>query len=295
MAERRGLVPYQVGEQEVILAHGMRVSHDARVEHAILTGEGISSQLPKKEKRMVAVGGNTSERNLQTFVGYVQPDRPIAIVTTPTTLPQEQFEGYRDRFRTVGSEAEPFHIGEHTLPFEARAMMRLSGGVWGTGGDQERGRQLLVEKGLDRELIATYESGKVVGGTSAGAHMLSEITSINRELPDGRSVTEEILGIGIVKGVSFETHNDRRLRKYRQDKLVSEVHEIGKDIVSIGLPESGGVVFDQKMHISSIDDKTKTIVWQRNGVVDDTLLRSNDMWIDVKRLPRAKTFYSFTK
>jgi len=253
---------YQVGEGYLYLAPGKRVSGNPRVEREVLSPSVTRPEVRRGRGTLIPIGGAATNDNLQVVADHIAKDAPLTIFTTTTEIPEEQFTGYRERFAFVGVTAEQFHLGEHTIPEEGEAMFRLPEGAFIVGGDQRRGRVVLESLGFIQSLHEFYQAGKTVAGTSAGAHMLGEITSYESEVESG---------VGLAKGKSYESHANRRDGDVRQRDVVER-----KDVVSFGFPEGAGLV-DYRDGRVRVFGREVNLRWQYNGHQADQMLRVDQM------------------
>jgi cyanophycinase len=109
-------------------------------------------------------------------------------------------------------------------------------GIWFTGGDQTRLPPLLRGTPTLAAMHARYRAGAVVGGTSAGAAVLSDSMLTGNQHPPGdtlgyygdeypsiaRGVVEVVAGLGFLSGVIVDQHFIRRERLNRLLAVVLE-------------------------------------------------------------------------
>lgn len=114
--------------------------------------------------------------------------------------------------------------------------------VWMPGGDQNRLMKALLEADMLDAIRARYRSGALVGGTSAGAAVLSATMIVGGESADlesvraaGTAVTE---GIGLWAGALVDQHF---LKRQRFNRLLAGVLD-HPDLVGVGIDERTGVV-----------------------------------------------------
>lgn len=314
LADTRGYRIHQVGDVELLLAQGKRVSGDPRIEQAVLTGVGLEPKLPQAHRVAIGIGGGTTPENVAVFVSHLKGDKIPVTVTTPTKIPEYQFGNYREQMMHAGS-SEPFHVGAHSLPFEARVAFRLGDGTFTTGGNQERGRQVLEKNGL----VDDYTVADVAAGTSAGWHMLAEVTSCGKEKPVAEAqdrkpqqeqteeakgsdadaqqrtiiVNDIIPGVGVLKRVSGDSHFRQRSRGGRSADLVAKMTEQGIDIVSLGVSEASGVIVLDDRYVEPFGETDTLAHYQRNGVVGEVIFERGSTY-DILALPRETTYYSYS-
>jgi cyanophycinase len=125
---------------------------------------------------------------------------------------------------------------------KALAAIRAADFVWMPGGDQSRLMAALREGGVLDAIRARYRDGALVGGTSAGAAVLSATMIIGGERADLTAVkaggTEMEEGIGVWPNVLVDQHF---LKRQRFNRLLSGVLD-HPDLVGVGIDERTGVV-----------------------------------------------------
>jgi len=122
-------------------------------------------------------------------------------------------------------------------------------GVWFTGGDQARLTPVLLGTPALRAIQAVRERGGVIGGTSAGAAIMSDsmitgnqyragvdtVGYYDDEFPTiGRRTIEVVPGLGFLHGAIVDQHF---IRRERQNRLLSVVLE-RPTLVGVGIDES---------------------------------------------------------
>ncbi len=277
----RDLEPRTIGGKEFLLAPGRRVSGDPRIEREVLEPSHFQPKV-RSERTLIGIGGAAVDSNLGVVVDHLPKDGLLAVSTVNTQIPTEQFESYSERFKQMGHQQEPIHHGVHLIPQEADAAMRIADGMFFTGGDQSRGVDYFSRSGQLGRLHSFYHSGRIVSGTSAGAHLMGEVTPFHNEVRPG---------VGLTKLISFETHLNRRFEPDQQDRQRRVVDEA--DVVSVGLEEGGVVVVtnDEKLNFHNKDANLR---WRYNGVQRSREV-SPRQEVVVWKLPRKYSILSSEK
>jgi cyanophycinase len=123
---------------------------------------------------------------------------------------------------------------------DAKAWLEHATLIWMPGGDQNRFMKAIDGTGLDEVIRSAYKKGAVVGGTSAGAAVLSgkmitgeaELTS----LASGKTILGKGLGLwpdGIV--------DQHFLKRQRNNRLLSAVLD-NPGLVGVGIDEATAVI-----------------------------------------------------
>ena len=168
--------------------------------------------------------------------------RPIVVFTLASEESRKAGEEYKALFQAQGaSQVEVLHIDERNaalLPESVEAVRR-AGGVFFSGGDQNRISQRLLDTPLQEALRELLARGGVVGGTSAGAACQSDIMFVGEGdegvLRAGNVVTTR--GLGLFPGVIVDSHFVARKRANRLVSLVLEHPEL----LGVGIDESTAV------------------------------------------------------
>lgn len=112
--------------------------------------------------------------------------------------------------------------------------------IWMPGGDQNRFMKAIAGTGLDDLIRARHEAGVVVGGTSAGAAIISKVMLTGegdvKRVTIGTTITAP--GLGLWPGVIVDQHF---LARQRTSRLVSAVLD-HPALVGIGIDESTAVI-----------------------------------------------------
>lgn len=123
---------------------------------------------------------------------------------------------------------------------DAKAALERATLIWIPGGDQNRFMKAIDGTGLDETIRAAYRRGAVVGGTSAGAAVLSasmitgdaDLTA----LASGKTVLAK--GLGLWPGAIVDQHF---LKRQRNNRLLSAVLD-HPDMIGIGIDEATAVI-----------------------------------------------------
>lgn len=186
------------------------------------------------------VGGGTQPRELvQHFVELAggRGRARIAVFAMASASGERSGEAKANDFRQLGGEARNFWITREQANTDS-VLRLLDGvtGIWFGGGDQNRLARVLRGTRVDSAIRARYEAGAVVGGTSAGAAVLSSIMITGSERRPGgvrRDTTESFLtidrdnvvtdtGFALIGNAIIDQHFVRRRRHNRLVSLVLE-------------------------------------------------------------------------
>lgn len=158
---------------------------------------------------LVIAGGALEDDNAPVFEAFIEaaggPGTRFAILPTASGYPVGSAQSFADTLESYG--VDPANIvrvdlaviddpdtddadesgwaGNASNPAEI-AKIESAGGVWFTGGDQARiGAALIEDDGTDTPMLAALRArladGAVIGGTSAGAAMMSRVMIVRGE------------------------------------------------------------------------------------------------------------------
>jgi cyanophycinase len=155
-------------------------------------------------------------------------------------------------FRMLGAEAERIVLSREQADTEAAAQrLQTVTGIWFGGGDQAKLTAALGHTRVEAAIHERYRGGAVVGGTSAGAAVMSTPMLTGDELHPGGDrppekdsgdafmtiARENVVtadGFALISGAIIDQHHVRRRRNNRLLSVVLEHPEL----VGVGIDES---------------------------------------------------------
>jgi cyanophycinase len=202
---------------------------------------------------LIVGGGPIPDAILARFVALAGGRGRARIVIYPmaSEYPDAGLELAED-FRKLGAEAERIVLSRAEADTEAAAL-RLDGvtGIWFGGGDQAKLTGAIGHTRVETAIHERYSAGAVIGGTSAGAAVMStpmltgderrpggdrppEKDSSDAFMTIARDNVVTVEGFALVPGVVIDQHH---VRRRRNNRLLSVVLE-HPDLVGIGIDES---------------------------------------------------------
>jgi len=153
-------------------------------------------------------------------------DAVIAVCATASSLGDEITDLYEKVFYDLGARevlsVRPINRAEADAPVATKAIHGASG-VFFTGGNQARLAGVLRGTALGERITRMYHQGVLVGGTSAGASVVSEhmvALGTSGETPKQR-MANLAQGLGLLPGVVVDQHFAQRGRFGRLLSLVA--------------------------------------------------------------------------
>jgi len=198
-------------------------------------------------------GGPRPDYVMDTFIELAGgKDARIVIFPTASADPLDAGEFYVKEFNERGvNNVEYIICTRETADAEENfQILRGATGVFFSGGNQNRHTAALLGTQLLEKVKQIYYEGGVIGGTSAGAAITSEVMITGDEyladeddepfsmIKEGNIVTAE--GFGFLDRVIIDQHFVERKRHNRLMSLVLE----NPGLVGIGIGESTALVVD---------------------------------------------------
>lgn len=269
---------------------------------------------------LVIVGGALESDNAAIFETFIQamPDSEagtIAVIPVSSGVPAQSFQAFRDDLARYGvpenrvslvrlavvddpetDDVDESGWAENGESEEEAAKVRAADAIWFTGGDQRRiGGPLIDEEGNDsvvmRAVRERHAQGAAVGGTSAGAALMSRLMITGGdnhvalvETPDSRAEgrLELGLGTGLMPVGVVDQHFDERARLGRLTRAVSMLPSGPR--IGIGVDENTAAVVDfDAGAMTALGAGGVTLVDGRDAVFsqDAPRLRADDIRLSV--------------
>ena len=167
----------------------------------------------------------------------------VAVVATASSLGPEILDTYATVFQELGvAETIRLRPESRDEADDPALAARLAGvdGVFMTGGNQVKLSAVITGTRFGEAVHAAYDRGAIVGGTSAGASIVSEhMVAFGSEGDTPRQgMTQTSAGLGLLPGVVVDQHFDQRSRYGRLLSLVAR----SPSLIGIGIDEDTAAV-----------------------------------------------------
>jgi len=208
-----------------------------------------SPDLPRGSLVIVG-GGERSEAMMRRFVELAGGrGARIAVVPNASSEPEETGRDLVAELDSLGARAFVYYIDRRAAATEAAARgLDSATGIWFSGGDQVRVTAALAGTPVLRVMQRRYREGAVVGGTSAGAAIMSDSMITGNQTPPGdttgyygdeypaiaRHRVEIVPGLGFLPQAIVDQHF---IRRERHNRLLSAVLE-RPSLLGVGIDES---------------------------------------------------------
>ena len=167
----------------------------------------------------------------------------LVLIPTASSFQDEVVASYTEVFTRLGAPGvavvNPATRAESHDP-DLVALVDGATGIFMSGGSQLRLSQLLPGTPLGEALHRAHDRGAVIGGTSAGASIMSDfMISMGEEGVTPRQRASQIsAGLGLVRGVVVDQHFDQRSRYGRLMSVIAP----SPHLLGIGIDEDTAIV-----------------------------------------------------
>lgn len=211
------------------------------------SAQAPTSDAPNKGYLIIVGGGDTPYAIQERFVALAEWEgkAKIAVFTMASTEFDEEVKEVSDEFSLLGAEVNVMNLNREEADSESvAAKVSAYTGFWFIGGDQNRLSAVLQGTRTLAAIEQRYRAGAVVGGTSAGAAVMTQtmLTGAHKSGsvdPDKRPnmvalrSTEVAQGFGLLPGAIIDQHFTRRSR---HNRLISAVLDYPL-LVGVGIDE----------------------------------------------------------
>jgi cyanophycinase len=251
---------------------------------------------------LVIIGGGDKPKSvLKEFVKLAGGENSkIVIIPNASSEPLEAYKYEENEFHEAGCKNVSFVYCTRQQADIDTNVDKLAGatGIFFSGGDQAHLTGDLLGTKLIARVHEIYKSGGVIGGTSAGAAVMSNVMLTGEELINKDSIShynsitkdniETIKGFGFITKAIIDQHF---LKRKRNNRLISVVLE-HPDLIGVAIDEATSIVVDPDNTFSVLGEsnvlvydatKAKNITTDKNGHLSAAnirlhILRSGDRY-----------------
>jgi cyanophycinase len=193
---------------------------------------------PARGPLIVVGGGGTPPAILSKALAVAGGrDARVAVLPQASELPDTGTGSAKMWLDAGAKEARPVVFADRST---ARDIIGQATLIWIPGGDQNRFMKAIADTGLDDLIRERHKAGVAVGGTSAGAAVLSEamITGAADLKSVTTGTTQLARGLGLWPEVIVDQHF---LKRQRGNRLMSAVLD-RPTLVGVGIDEQTAVI-----------------------------------------------------
>lgn len=224
-------------------------------------------------------GGKVSDELLQAFLKTSPKQNPTVLLIPYAAKDdkiQQQIEFYTNRFKEVG--VQNIEVLDIASPQDALKKINNADVIWMNGGSQIKLRRILesAKAGLPEAILTRYNDGEtIIGGTSAGAGIMSSVMIYNSERIDGVLHPKISYGLKLWPEVIVDQHFTERKRLKRLEIAVSK----HPGLIGIGIDEHTGILYTNKQEFKVVGPGTVTVlVPQDGGGHKKIILKNGDVY-----------------
>lgn len=240
----------------------------------LLTAFNFSTNYTQSKGHLVIIGGVQTKDIIAEFVELAGgKDARIIIIPNAGSEPIENSEIQQKEFSEFGAQSDYILFSRETADSEPNLKnMDWANAVFFLGGDQSiLTHDMLNTKLLNKVYEIYYKKGGVIGGTSAGAAVMSEVMITGNELKNKDSSSSFISieqnnievkqGFGFLKNSIIDQHF---LKRKRHNRLISTLIEHPK-LFGIAIDESTAIIVNPDETFKVIGNNQVLIYDPTNG------------------------------
>jgi cyanophycinase len=206
--------------------------------------------IPQAKGHLVIIGGVQTQDIVKRYVALAGgPNARILIIPNAGSEPKQNSEEEQANFIKLGAKADYLLFTRETADDEVNLKkMEWANAVFFLGGDQvDLTRDMLGTK-LLQKAYDIYNKGGVVGGSSAGAAVMSEVMITGNELVNKDSTVSFVTiergnvevkqGFGFIKSVIIDQHF---LKRKRHNRTISTLIE-HPNLIGVAIDESTSII-----------------------------------------------------
>jgi cyanophycinase len=275
-----------------------------------LPGAGIRAQAAAPRGYLFIVGGGPQSPALvQRFVDLAGGRKAkIVVFAMASSDGKQSGEEKADDLRKLGADAHAYYIDQKEANSDSMVKhMEGVTGVWFGGGDQVLLTKALLGTRVEKAIHDRYRAGAVIGGTSAGAAVMSNPMLTGEEKHVGgvrppsdstehymtiaRDNVELVPGFGMIKGVLIDQHF---VRRRRHNRFISAV--LGSPPrLGAGIDESTALIVHPDGHWTVIGESAVSVYDARHATITPSsapVLGESGLILSV--LPSGSSYYPVT-
>ncbi len=227
-----------------------------------IAGAALPAEQAELPGTLVIVGGGKLPDNVRDeFFRHAGGKDRAKIVVIPTASASADDAKEAEGFLKQWQDLEPgsatlLHTRDRKTADDAEFAKPLTEAtaVWFSGGDQSRLTEAYRDTLVAKELAKLFQRGGMIGGTSAGAAVLSDLM-----ITGGKDETTTATGLGFLPGVVVDQHFNERKRLARLQGVVAK----NPGYVGLGIDEATAVIAKGRT-LKVLGEGTVTATWAKS-------------------------------
>ena len=199
------------------------------------TSKVVHAQRDKIDAKLFIGGGALPEEMYAEFLKLTGPDTKLVVVPTASSREVDE-EKIKELWQSRGfSEISVLHTRDPKIASEPEfsESLRNATALWFNGGSQQRIADAYLGTGVENEVYELLKRGGVVGGSSAGAAIMTRVM-----ISGGQTEPEITTGFELLPNALLDQHF---LRRNRLARLIAGVRA-HPDLIGYGIDEGTAIV-----------------------------------------------------
>jgi cyanophycinase len=236
----------------------------------------IIQVLPKDKGHLVIIGGGRRDKYLmERFIELAGgKNSKIIVIPMASSVPIETANYQVEELKKLGCPNADYIYCARQDADNDSTLTKLDGvsGVFFSGGDQSNLTKELLGTKLLEKIKIIYKEGGVIGGTSAGAAVMSKVMITGDELinKDSTNIFSLIKkgnvklaeGFGFIQSAIIDQHFITRKRLTRLIEVVLE----NPELLGIGIDESTAIIINPDDTFDVLGENTVMVLNAKNSI-----------------------------
>ncbi|HWG84919.1 MAG TPA: cyanophycinase [Deinococcales bacterium] len=233
----------------------------------------------KRPRTLILIGGHEDKEGDRAILKEVARrvgNGPLVITAVASHEPEGYFETYQRVFKELGvREVRELEVRTREDAAQEKKSDCLEGaaGVFFTGGDQLRITSQIGDTLVYRRLMAVYEKGGLIAGTSAGASVVCDTMLVQGHAQESHRIGDVRMapGLGILKDVIVDQHFAERGRIGRLLGAVTQ----NPRVLGVGIDEDTSVCIENEERFTVLGNAAVTVV-DGSGITTSNIAEDGD-------------------
>jgi cyanophycinase len=202
-------------------------------------GSLAQSTQPEPLPKLFIGGGSLPDYMYDEFYKYAGAEAHLVVIPTATGREIDEAKIKADWHSSGFKKVSVLHTRDRDLAStpEFSKILKEASAVWLSGGSQSRLAKAYLGTQVEQELYNLIARGGVIGGSSAGAAIMSRVM-----ISGGNPVPEITTGFNLFPGVILDQHF---LKRNRIPRLSAAIRE-RPNLIGLGIDEDTAIIVEDK-------------------------------------------------